>query len=223
MDESNSKARTSATLFLAGGVLVLVLLALHPHGAGADLPAIMASEASLARMNAWVHGSMLLANLVLLSAFALGTPAAGRGSVARTVATVAFACGAAAMGASLLLDGMVVPYLAGKFVASADAETRSSLLVMVRLCETLIRYLMPWGVAGQSLGIALWSFTLLGEPGCARVAGAAGLCVGFAVCTGLLMLGGSPLLLMAALFAAAIWCIAVGACALRVARREAGS
>lgn len=204
--------RAAGMLAIATGVAGFALLAGHPGGEAANFAEVLKTEAANRAMDAVVHGGFVVVLALQAACYVVLSQRLGRMSA--TAGLVFFAFGAAFLSASLLLDGLVVPALAAKYVAiPAKIEFARSLFV---LAFTLIGFLMPIGLAFQSAAIACWGWALAAS-GVSRAAGLFGLLAGGAAFAALVASYATtnPLAQMGAIAVTSLWAIAAGIVLLR--------
>jgi hypothetical protein len=207
-------SRAVGLLLIAAGITSVALLASHPDGGAArDFAGVLKAEATDQFMDAVVHGGFIVVMAIELFCYALFS-ARLKASAAATAGLVFFGVGAAFLSASMLLDGLVTPALAAKYLAAPNKiEFAKALFVLV---GTLIRFLMPIGLAFQSAAVAAWGLALFTSR-TSRIAGV------FGVVVGLLLLAAfsatasalNPMVLMGAIGVLAIWAAVAGVVMLR--------
>jgi hypothetical protein len=207
--------RAVGLLAIATGVAGLVLLASHPEGNATTFAQVVQNEAADRAINAIVHGSFIGVLALQLVCYAMFTRVLGQ-RVSALAAFVFFAMGAAFMCASLLLDGLVTPAIAVRYVAKPDKIESARILFV--LIGTIVSFLMPIGLLLQSAAIAAWGWALNANG--SRVLGAIGMGLGGLL---VLALGSSfvmmnPMVLMGALAATSVWAMMVGVLLMRTAR-----
>jgi len=212
--EQGPSTRGPELLLIAAGIASVVLLASHPEGAPArDFAGVLKAEAGDQFMDAVVHGGFIVVLAIELFCYAL-LSARMKASAAATAGLVFFGAGAAFLSASMLFDGLVTPAIAAKYVAAPNKiEFAKSLFVLV---GTLIRFLMPIGLAFQSAAVAAWGWALF-TTRTSRIAGAFGLAVGIALLAafGATASAMNPMVLMGAIAALALWAAVAGVTMLR--------
>lgn len=211
MTGTATPARAAGILSIATGIATVALLANHPGGEAHTFADVLKDEAANRTMDAIVHGGFVV--VLALQAICHATLSAriGRGAIA---GLVFFAFGAAFLSASMVLDGLVTPALAVKYLAAPEKiEFAKSLFALV---GTLISLLMPIGLAFQSAAVGAWGVALM-TSGISRVAGIIGLALGTAAFVALAATAGAmnPLVLMGVLAVMAIWAVVAGIVLLR--------
>jgi len=156
-----------AAVFALCAVAMTTLLVNHP----AD-----GLEANHQLQDALVHGGFIVTQCILLVGFTIWSRLLGAGRVPVVVGMVSFCVGSGALMASMLLDGFVAPALAVRFAANPDTGR-----VLLTFCGTVIRFLMPWGLALQLTAMLSWSSVLLTGAGVSRIVGAVGVVCAVAV------------------------------------------
>lgn len=212
--EQAESSRVPGLLLIAAGITSVVLLASHPDGASArDFAGVLNAEAADQFMDAVVHGGFIVVLAVELFCYALFS-ARLKSQTAATAGLVFFGIGAAFLSASMLLDGLVTPALAAKYLAAPQKiEFAKSLFALV---GTLIRFLMPIGLAFQSAAVAAWGLALFNSRA-SRIAGAFGIIVGLLLLMAFAATASTmnPMVLMGAIAVLAIWAAVTGAVMLR--------
>jgi hypothetical protein len=170
-----------ATVFALCAVAMGALLLTHPAGSAGSFADMVKAEASHQLRDALVHGGFMVTECVLMVGFTIWSRLLGANRVPVVVGMVAFCVGAGALLASMILDGFVSPALAIRFGGDLDTAR-----VLLSFCGTVIRFLMPMGLALQCVAILSWSSVLLGSTGVTRGVGMVG--VVFAVAVPLLAL-----------------------------------
>jgi len=196
-------ARFIALLTAATGIASLALLAIHPGDAATDFAGVLKEEAANRVTDALVHGGFIAVLAVQAVCYAVFSARLGWQRTATVAGFVFFCAGVAFLSGSMVLDGLVTPAIAVRYVAApAKIESARTLFVLI---GTLISFLMPIGLAFQSAAIAAWGWAL--TAGGKRMTGLLGLVLGIA------MLAASfttPLALMVAMAGTALWALVAG-------------
>ncbi len=203
MTETTAQSRATGILSIATGIAAFALLANHPEDGAHSFAEVLKSEAANRAMDALVHGGFVVVLALQAICYA---------RLKSTAGLVLFAFGAAFLSASMVLDGLVTPAVAVRYLAAPDKiEYARSLFVLI---GTLIGLLMPIGLAFQSAAIAVWGAALWST---SRAAGLAGLALGGGAFLGLAATAGTmnPLVLMGAIAAASLWAVVAGIVLLR--------
>jgi len=211
MTGTAAPARTAGILSIATGIATVALLASHPGGDAHTFADVLKDEAANRTMDAIVHGGFVVVLALQAICYATLSARIGRGAIA---GLVFFAFGAAFLSASMVLDGLVTPALAVKYLAApGKIEFAKSLFALV---GTLIGLLMPIGLAFQSAAVAGWGVALM-TSGISRIAGVIGLALGAAAFVTLAATAGAmnPLVLMGVLAVTALWAVVAGIVLLR--------
>jgi len=211
MTGTATPARTAGILSIATGIATVALLANHPGGDAHTFADVLKDEAANRTMDAIVHGGFVVVLALQAICYATLSARIGRGAIA---GLVFFAFGAAFLSASMVLDGLVTPALAVKYLAApGKIEFAKSLFALV---GTLIGLLMPIGLAFQSAAVAGWGVALM-TSGISRVAGVIGLALGVTAFVALAATAGAmnPLVLMGVLAVTALWAVVAGIVLLR--------
>ena len=207
--EQARSTRGPGLLLIAAGIASVALLASHPDGAPAkDFAGVLKAEAADQFMDAVVHGGFIVVLAIELFCYAIFS-ARMKASAAATAGLVFFGVGAAFLSASMLLDGLVTPALAAKYLAApTKIEFAKSLFVLV---GTLIRFLMPIGLAFQSAAAAAWGLALFTRR-TSRIAGAFGMIAGVLLLVAFAATASAmnPMVLMGAIAVLALWAAVAG-------------
>jgi hypothetical protein len=206
--------RSVGVLAIATGIAALALLANHPGGGAATFADVLKEEASNRLADGIVHGGFIAVLALQMVCYAVFSRRLGLQRNAALAGLIFFAIGAAFLAGSMVLDGLVTPAVAAKYLAApAKIEFAKSLFVLI---GTLIGFLMPLGLMFQSAAIAAWGWALVAS-GMSRVLGVIALIAG----AGLVALlatsfaAMSPLVLMGGIGATALWAMAVGVVLIR--------
>jgi hypothetical protein len=175
--------RWLAVSFAMCATATATLLVNHPSGAAGTFADTLRTQASHQLADALVHGGFILTLCALMVCFTIWSRMLGSHRVAVVVGMVSFCAGCGALLASMILDGFVSPALAARFVAADPAEGLGVARPLLILCGTLIRFLMPWGLALQSVAMFSWSLVLLRMGGIARAVGTLGVICAVTVLT----------------------------------------
>jgi len=211
MTGTNAPARAAGILSIATGIATVALLANHPGGDAHTFADVLKDEAANRTMDAIVHGGFVVVLALQTICYATLSARIGRGAIA---GLVLFAFGTAFLSASMVLDGLVTPALAAKYLAAPEKiEFAKSLFALV---GTLIGLLMPIGLAFQSAAAGAWGVALM-TSGISRLAGVIGLALGAAAFVALGATAGTmnPLVLMGVLAVTALWAVVAGLVLLR--------
>jgi hypothetical protein len=211
MIDTATPARAAGILSIATGIATVALLANHPGGDAHTFADVLKDEAANRTMDAVVHGGFVVVLALQAICYATLSARIGRGAI---TGLVFFAFGAAFLSASMVLDGLVTPALAVKYLAAPQKiEFAKSLFALV---GTLIGLLMPIGLAFQSAAVGAWGVALT-TSGISRIAGIIGLALGAAAFVALAATAGTlnPLVLMGVLAVTALWAVVAGFVLLR--------
>jgi hypothetical protein len=206
MTDTAAPARIIGFLSIATGIATFALLANHPGGDAHTFAGVLKDEAANRTMDAVVHGGFVVVLALQAICYATLSARIGRGAIA---GLVFFAFGAAFLSASMVLDGLVTPALAIKYLAAPNKiEFAKSLFALV---GTLIFLLMPIGLAFLSAAVAAWGAALM-TSGVSRIAGMIGIALGGIAFASLAATAGAmnSLVLMGALGATALWAAVAG-------------
>ncbi|HEY1630605.1 MAG TPA: hypothetical protein VGF56_04785 [Rhizomicrobium sp.] len=203
------KPVTGAALVLAA-LVSASLLAIHPGGAAQDFPSLLQEETANRALDALVHGGVIVVLAVELVGYAVFARRVDRTS--SLAALIFFAMGTAFFCASMVLDGLVIPALAAKYLpVPAKYDAARSLFA---LCGILIQFLMPLGLGFQAASIAAWGWALI-QSRAARIAGGVGLLASAALLAGLALQPMNPLVLMGGVAVVTLWAFLMGVLGMR--------
>ncbi len=209
--------RSVGLLAIATGVAALALLANHPGGAATTFADVLKEEASNRLADGIVHGGFIAVLALQMVCYAVFSWRLGLQRISALAGLIFFAIGAAFLAGSMVLDGLVTPAVAAKYLAApAKIEFAKSLFVLI---GTLIGFLMPLGLMFQSAAIAAWGWALVAS-GMSRVLGVIALIAGAGLVAALAtsFAAMNPFVLMGAMAMMAAWAMAVGAVLLRANR-----
>jgi hypothetical protein len=186
---------------------MLILLFAHPHEQAHSFADVIEFEISHRVVNQIVHGGTIVLLGFLLVAHITAARFFGRGSLWVTAATTAFGAGCILMMASLVLDGFVVPALAGQFRATRDLALQRSMEALVRFCDIDIRTLMPLALLAFAISALAWCGPLVRTAGRSRIAGILSGLLGALISILMLVVAPAALnhALMAGLFLFTLW------------------
>jgi hypothetical protein len=208
-DQMPRPSRAIGVLSIVTGIASVALLANHPGGEAHSFADVLKNEAANQMTDAVVHGGFIAILAVQMVVYAMFSARLGFWRTAAMAGFIFFAMGTAFLSASMVLDGLVTPTIAAKYLAAPDKlEFAKSLFAFV---GTMIRFLMPIGLAFQSVAIVAWSFALFTS----RTSRAAGI---FGIVAGLAMLGAlavtaaamNPFALMGSIAGTALWAVVAG-------------
>jgi hypothetical protein len=198
---------------IALGVASLALLAAHPGGDAKTFADVLKDEASHQVANAVVHGGFIVVLALQMVCYAVFSARLGLTRTASVAGLVLFGFGAAFMCASLLVDGLVIPAVAARYLAKPDKIESARVLFV--LMGTMVSFLLPIGLAFQSAAMAAWGWALTASG--RRAAGLFGLALGSVLLAAVAasFATGNPMALMAALAGTAVWALVAGVTMLR--------
>jgi len=206
--------RGAGILAIATGVAAFALLANHPGGGAHDFAGVLRDEAANRVMDAAVHGGFIAVLALQTVCYAIFSARIGFSRATAVAGFVFFAFGVAFLSASMVLDGLVTPAVAAKYLAAPNKiEFARGLFVLI---GALIGFLMPIGLAFQSAAIACWGWALTAS-GVSRAAGVLGLALGTIALAALAssLAAMNPLVLMGAIAATSVWAVVAGIVLLR--------
>lgn len=211
--EEGNRPRALAAALAACGLASLGLLANHPGAGAKTFSDVLHGEARDQLIAGIVHGGFIATLSALLICFVYLSRYLGRDRVPVVVGFVAFCIGTGAMMASMIVDGFVVPAIAVRFADLSAPDNLAAARTLFAMCGTLIRFLMPMGMALQGIAMLGISLALVGRRGMARAAAIYGICVGLLLSGTLLVAPTTMLehLLLLGIVLEAIWYFAIAA------------
>ena len=218
--ENSVEPRRLATAFALCGLATLVLLANHPASGARDFAGVLREEAANQFMDGIVHGGFIFVLAALIVCFLLLARRLGPGRAPVVVTLVAFCVGSGALMASMLVDGLVIPAVAARYVNIDAPEKLAAAKALFVFAGALISFLMPLGIAFQSIAmLSLGGLFAAGMPR-RRAAGITG--VGFGALI-LVSLAGTPAgmsahVLLGSIALSAVWYFILAAVLLRDSR-----
>jgi hypothetical protein len=179
---SDTTGRPAGLVLGAGAVLMVVFMAMHPAphaGAGHDAPSLL--EHLRSDRNSVVHAVLVALMVPVLVGFTALAARLGLRRVGVLAGLVVYALGTLAGAVAALVNGFVVPRIAGLFAdqpgLSADAAVQHASPVLA-LCHTVNTLCAQVDVIGASLAGVLWGLALAQRPGWNRAVGAIGIVCG---------------------------------------------
>jgi hypothetical protein len=209
MDTRNRTARPLAAAFALCALATLVLLASHPAAGAHDFAAVLREEAGNRLIDGVVHGGFLFVLAALIVAILSLAQRLGPGSAPLLIAVVSFCIGSAMLMGSMLLDGLVVPAVAARYLSVTAPESLAAAKALFVLAGTLISLLMPLGIAFQAIATVSLGSVLCARPARRRAAGTFGIIAGAlilaAIAASAAMTGIAPHLLLGSIALLALW------------------
>ncbi len=217
-------SRGAGAMLMACALVSVGLLASHPDGAPSHVLAdVIRQEAASQLQDAIIHGGFVLVltlELACLAVLAVRVGARRTGVLTAMAFTLA---GTGLLAASMILDGLVTPMIAARYLAvsAAKQENARTMLVLVGAC---LQVLMPMGLGVLGAGAALWGAALVASRGVAVVGGVIALCLGAAIVAlaGFSTVSTDQMVLMLAIMAQAAWVFTAGAVLFAWRRPAAG-
>jgi hypothetical protein len=176
--EDLTQSRKLAGAFALCGLATLVLLANHPASAAHDFAGVLREEAGNQLADGIVHGGFIFVLATLIVCFAQLARLLGSGRAPVVVMTVAFTIGCAALMGSMLVDGLVIPAVAARYLNVVAPEQLAAAKALFVFAGTLISVLMPMGIAFQSVAMLSLGALLVAGPPRHRGTGIAGVSLG---------------------------------------------
>jgi len=212
-ERAPDSSRGMGVLAIVTGIAAFALLAFHPGGEARDFAGVLKDEAANRGMDALVHGGFVVVLALQTVCYAMFSARLGWQRAATVAGFVFFCAGAIFLSGSMVLDGLVTPAVAARYLAApAKIEYARALFVLI---GALIGVLMPAGIAFQAAGFAAWGAALAANG--RRVAGAFGVLLGAAMIAGVAAgaATANPIVLMGGIVGTAVWAIVFGATMLR--------
>lgn len=208
-----SPIRGMGLLTIATGFAAFALLAAHPAENARTFPEVIQNEAAGQLVAALVHGGFIVVLGLQTVCYAVFSGRLGLQRPPAVAGLVFFAIGMAFFCGSLLLDGLVTPAIAARYVAKPDKIESARLLFV--LMGTMTSFLMPIGLTFQSAAVAAWGWALANRGH--RAAGLFGLVAGglmvAALIAGFALL--NPLIMVGAIATTGVWAMVAGTMMLR--------
>jgi hypothetical protein len=154
--------RITGVVTLATGVLAIALLLNHPAEYATDFPGFLKEEAANRTLNAIVHGGFLLLLPIQIVCYAVLSRTLGFARVLSIAGIVFFTTGAAIQIADLVVDGLMIPAMAQRYLL-APPDQLTGARALFSLCETAIRILMPLGLGFQAAAVIAWGMSMMHE------------------------------------------------------------
>jgi hypothetical protein len=200
-------------LAIATGIAGFGLLAFHPGGAATDFAGVLKEEAANQAADAMVHGGFIVVLALQTVCYAMLSARLGLTRGVVVAALVFFAFGAAFLSGSMLVDGLMTPAIAARYVVKPEKIEAARVLFV--LMGTAISFLMPIGLAFQSAAVTAWGWALTASG--SRSLGLATLAVGTIMIAA--MVAGfatmNTMALMVGIAGSAVWAVLAGAALLR--------
>src|SRR6201995_3976828 len=153
-DQTAERSRIVGIVLFATAIASIALLLNHPGERATDFADVLKDEAANQVKSAIVHGGFTVVLAIHLACYAIFSGRLGWRNLAIT-GLVFFAIGAALQTASLIVDGLVIPQLAARYL-SAPADRLPYARGLFVLCGAAIQFLMPMGLFWQGAGITAW-------------------------------------------------------------------
>ena len=208
-DQTADRSRVVGAVLLATAIATVALLLNHPGESATDFAGVLKEEAANQLANAAVHGGFTIVLAIQLACYAIFSGRLGWQRGPAITGLVFFLIGAALMTASLIVDGLVIPQLAARYVA-APPDRLPNARSLFLLCSVAIQFLMPMGLFWQGAGITAWGAAAMRST---RIGGMAGVLIGLAVIAATVgaAVSGQQMLLMLAIMGLAVWAAVAGA------------
>jgi len=210
--EQVGPARLAGLMLVACGLASVALLAAHPGDDGPPLlAAVLQREAAQAAPDAIVHGGFVLVLVLELIGFAALAVRTGAWRTPVIAALVFALAGSGLLAASMIVDGLVTPAVAGHY-APLTADKQEPARALFTLIGAAIRVLMPGGLAFLGASSLAWAAALLPAAGRGRVGGVIALACGAIVilAAGMSLQAAGMMGLMVAILGSAVWVVAAG-------------
>ncbi len=203
-DSALPAGRPAGLALLVLAVASLGLLVNHPSAAAQTFADVLRSEAASRTVDAVVHGgfiAVLGAQLVCLAVLSMRL---GLHRIPAVAGLVLGAIGTAFLMLSMLLDGLVTPAIAARYVDVVERQGEARILFV--LLGTIIAFVMPTGLLFQAAGMMSWSAAFVRREGLLRGAGLFGIAAGAMIIVAIAATAGRvPYVLIGAIVVAAGW------------------
>ena len=212
-DQTEDRSRIVGAILLATAIASIVLLLNHPAESATDFAGLLKEEAANQMTNALVHGGFSVVLVLQLACYAIFSRRLGWRRDLVIAGLVFFGIGAALQTASLIVDGLVIPQLAARYLAKPPEQLPFA-RALFALCGTAIQFLMPMGLFWQGAGVTAWGAATIRF---AHGSGAVGVLIGLAVAGGIIAsaVTGQMMLMMLAIVGLALWAAIAGVVMLR--------
>ena len=210
--EEMAPARLSGLMLVVCGGASVALLAAHPGDDGPPLlAAVLRREAAQAVSDAIVHGGFVLVLVLELIGFSALAVRSGPWRTSVIAALVFALTGSSLLAASMILDGLVTPAVAGHY-SQLTADKQEPARALFAVLGAAIRVLMPAGLAFLGASSLAWGAALLPAAGRGRVGGAIALACGAVVilAVGMSLQSVGVIGLPVAILGVAAWAVAAG-------------
>lgn len=208
------RTRSVGGLAIASGIASLVLLASHPGGAAHGFAEVLRNEAANRLVDGIVHGGFIAVLGLQLVCYSIFSARLGLTRATTVAGLVFFGMGVAFLCGSMVIDGLVNPAIAARYLSAPEKlEFARSLFVLM---GTLVALLMPVGLIFQSMAFVAWGWALIAT-GHSRIVGFAGISLGSLMGAALALEFSqlNPFVLMGAIVGTSVWALAVGAMLIR--------
>lgn len=165
-------------LIVLGGLAVL-FMTMHPTAGTHDPAEFIERVGHGVPGNTFVHGALIAVVLLMTACFLWLGDVLGPGRVLVRAGIVAQVAGTAGTVAAGLVNGFIVPKLAGRFVG-AGADVIETLTPVLTLARETNAACARFGMVGVSMAAVAWSICIMGAGGWRRWAGMLGLLCGLA-------------------------------------------
>jgi hypothetical protein len=208
-DQTAGRSRVVGAVLFATAIASVVLLLNHPGESATDFAGVLKEEAANQMKSALVHGGFTAVLAIQLACYAIFSGRLGWQRGLAITGLIFFAIGASLQTASLIVDGLVIPQLAVRFLAMPPDRLPFARSLFT-LCGTAIQFLMPMGLFWQGAGITAWGAAAMRL---ARAGGIAGMLIGLAIIAGVVgsAVTGQTMLMMLAIVGLALWAAVAGA------------
>jgi hypothetical protein len=163
--ETHRSARGLAAALACCALITLVLLANHPAGGGHTLLEVISAEARDRTTDALVHGGFVITLAALVVCLVAVARILGTARPSVLIGLVSFCVGSGMLMLSMILDGLVVPAIAARFVGITDPAALLPVRTTLMLCGVLIGILMPFGLLFQAATMLSWSIAIAARRG----------------------------------------------------------
>lgn len=172
-----TRDRVSGVVIALSAVLFVVGMSHHPSAHGEDTRAFLEETLRIATLNRLVHGGLMAMTVCMAFGFVGFAAGLGLGRPLVRFGLVTYLCGSVALIGAALVNGLVLPSLAERFLEASD-ETLASVRVVLAWNWEINQALTFTGVLAWSAAVLAWSLALMRHAGAWRWIGAAGSVLG---------------------------------------------
>ena len=183
-DKQSATQETIAGLILLIVSILSLAIIIHHPTLGTPGHDNLAEEAVVeARLNGFVHGALIIANILFYFALTILSDQLGCKRLAVRAAQLSFATATISMIGAALVSGFIVPDLAAHLVQD---QHPAAFPTQLKLLGAMNQTFAKTGVIGYGFAIFFWSSAFLRFSGVTRIIGIYGLTIGIVFIAGIL-------------------------------------